>query len=59
MVPDLSSFAKFKIASLVKERLQGVYRNNDEGFINELMSIMQSETTSKSSTTQMPGLLDL
>jgi hypothetical protein len=36
MVPDLSSYAKMTIQHLVKERISGVYKDDQEGFVNEV-----------------------
>lgn len=59
LVPDLSAFAKFKITQLVKERMQGIYRDDDQAFVEALMTLMNSETGNESSTSQDPGLVDL
>lgn len=41
---DLSAFAKFKITQLVQERMHGIYREDDQAFVDALIELMKSET---------------
>lgn len=53
MVPDLSSFAKFKLNQLIKERVGGIYMNDNNSFVDECIKLFNSENSM--SKTEMIG----
>ena len=52
MVPDMSSYAKFAIKQLVHERIFGIYKDDNEGFTNEVFKLLTSDTDEQKPATQ-------
>jgi hypothetical protein len=56
----VSAYAKLKLNQLVKERVSGIYKNDNAGFVEEVFSLFNDENAlTKSKTAKEKQLLDL
>lgn len=59
MVKDVSAYAKLKLNQLVKERVTGVYKDDNAGFVEEVFSLLNDEKVlTKSKTAKQKQLLN-
>lgn len=60
MVRDVSAYAMLKLNQLVKERVNGIYKNDNAGFVEEVFSLFNDEkAVTKSKTANQSKLFDL
>ena len=59
MVRDVSAYAKLKLNQLVKERVNGVYKDDNAGFVEEVFSLFNDENAlTKKKTVKEKQLLN-